>query len=428
MAEPKLNVPGGNDTETIISSAFSATDVSLFAKCSDKMKMSNDVVKKEDLINQMRITNNNSVQDATMIDKLMENEDDREKKNVPIFDQKEGCHSEENNSEENKSLSHRSFTEDLQGEEKSTESNRNVSINEDASSDATSDVQSSPSNELLNELSDEPLNDSSKKNDQNHNRNNSSHIKNTNVQNNQPKGNFVRALNRRKKYGMYKLEQNRKELPDNYKDILEMTEDDIQFENKNPTLRNEKQEVLFQLLKNYPEESHGQWNMQVPLFELKYELLRREQHKEQEAQVHFMKEMLKLMLKGLEVLNRKLGNYLALDGWSDYATSDMKKYDRCMKALYHRYFKRKQMNPVTDLLFLIVGSAAMYHLQNRFLGGGSAFRSSRKTESFNDMHDIRPPPGIGVDPNEEVMGDQNSGMPNMPSSGLNLSTILNMMQ
>lgn len=51
--------------------------------------------------------------------------------------------------------------------------------------------------------------------------------------------------------------------PEDFADI------DVEKENATPLTRREKQEVLFQLIKSYPEESQGQWSMKVPLVELK---------------------------------------------------------------------------------------------------------------------------------------------------------------
>jgi hypothetical protein len=167
---------------------------------------------------------------------------------------------------------------------------------------------------------------------------------------------------------------------------------DIENENQDPGIRREKQEILFQLMKSYPSESQGQWTMKIPLFELKYELMRREQHRDEQDQLLFMKEMMKMILKGVEIANKKFGPILELDGWAESVTQDMDRYDRCLKALYHRYFKRKQMNPVMELLWLIVGSAAMWHLQNKFLGKVEQPHVQEGKTKFSDIHDIKPPP------------------------------------
>ena len=182
-------------------------------------------------------------------------------------------------------------------------------------------------------------------------------------------------------------------LPEDFGEI------DIEAENRDPQLRREKQEILFTLLKTYPTESKGQWNMKMPLFELKYELMRREQFSHEEDQLVFMKEMMKMILTGIEIANERFGPILQLKGWAQSVTSDMGRYDRCLRALYHRYFRKKQVNPVMELMWLILGSAAMWHMKNKFLGEPAAPRdvAGNKPPSdrafFDNVHDIRPPPG-----------------------------------
>lgn len=215
---------------------------------------------------------------------------------------------------------------------------------------------------------------------------------------------------------------------------------DIKAENNDPKTRREKQEILFQLLKTYPEESKGeQWTMRLPLFELKYELLRREQYREEQNQLQFMKEMLRIILTGAEIANKKFGPFLQLDGWANSVTRDMSRYDRAMKALYHRYFRKKQTNPIMELLWLIVGSAIMWHLSSRFLGNPSGSTSSTNNNNnnnnnnnssntmFNNVHDIKPPPGSSSrfpfnQPGPPQGGDGGGGGGGM--GGLNLGSIL----
>jgi hypothetical protein len=175
----------------------------------------------------------------------------------------------------------------------------------------------------------------------------------------------------------------------------DFTEIDVASENKDPKIRHEKQEILFNLLKRHENESRGQWNMNIPLFELKYELSRREKYQEEQDQLEFMKEVMKIILTSIEAANEKFGPFLHLKGWSESITRNMSKYDRCLTALYRKYFRRSSMNPIIELMWLIIGSAAMWHLQNRFLGPRTSPSASDKTEEqfFSNTHDIKPPPG-----------------------------------
>lgn len=166
----------------------------------------------------------------------------------------------------------------------------------------------------------------------------------------------------------------------------------VEEENNNPQTRREKQEILFQLLKDYKDESVGQWTMDLPLFELKYELSRRQEFKDEKSKIEFMRSVLKGILTGLEFLNKKFGPLLELDGWAKEATEDMSKYDRALIALYHKYFKRKQLNPIAEILWLILGSMALYHIQHKYLGGGNSKKHQAQEEFYDNYHDIDPPP------------------------------------
>ena len=168
---------------------------------------------------------------------------------------------------------------------------------------------------------------------------------------------------------------------------------DVEAENRDPSIRREKQEILFTLLKTYSSESKGQWSIKMPLFELKYELMRREQFTQEQDQLAFMKDMMKMILTGIEVANESFGPFLKLEGWAKSVTGDMSRYDRCLRALYLRYFRKKQMNPILELLWLIVGSAIMWHLKSKFLGGNSSDTNEKDRELFDNVQDIKPPPG-----------------------------------
>ena len=165
--------------------------------------------------------------------------------------------------------------------------------------------------------------------------------------------------------------------PEDFADI------DVEKENASPFTRREKQEVLFQLIKTYPEESQGQWTMSVPLVELKYELKRREHFREEQAQVDAMKVGLKLLLHSIEAINQKVKSPLRLKGWARHATHDMAQYERPLRGLYYMYLRKRQMSPLAELGWIIVTSAAMWHIQS--VMGGSP------PSELDEVHDIPAP-------------------------------------
>lgn len=179
---------------------------------------------------------------------------------------------------------------------------------------------------------------------------------------------------------------------------------DVTAENQDRNIRIQKQDILYQLYTKYKHANCGQWSMKLPLDELKYELHRRDQYEEERRQIEFMKKVLAWIIKGIEAGNAQFGPFLELRKWSRSITKDMTQYERPLKAIYHKFFRRKTMNPVLELVSLIVGSAIMWHIQHKVLGepieeeeeeereqrGSRAGRKSRREEY--SMQDIDPPP------------------------------------
>jgi hypothetical protein len=199
-----------------------------------------------------------------------------------------------------------------------------------------------------------------------------------------------------------------KKLSTNNYNQEDFSDIDVDAENRTPSIRREKQEILFQLLKEYPSEAQGQWSLSIPLFELKYELSRRQKFQEEIDQLCMMKQCLKMILIAIETANTKFGPFLELKGWSKSITRDMSKYDKSLKAIYRRYFRRKTTHPVYELAWLIIGSAVMWHLECKCTG--------ETPDDMTGMHDIQPPPGAKVP-------FENPGK-SKPAGGFNIGSLL----
>lgn len=86
----------------------------------------------------------------------------------------------------------------------------------------------------------------------------------------------------------------------------------------------------------------------------------------------------------LEMLLKKYG-LNAVDGWYNQACGDMSKYNRPLHKLYKKYWRRAPSSPLTEIAYLILGSAAWTVVQNKVLGGGS-----------NSAHPAPSPPSAPV--------------------------------
>ena len=131
----------------------------------------------------------------------------------------------------------------------------------------------------------------------------------------------------------------------------------------------------------------GQWTPEVPLVELKYELSRRKHREEERSQIQLMQDVLKIALVSIEALNERFGPFLHLRGWSRHATSDMSRYERSLRAIHYRYFRRSLSSPIMELGWIVIGSAFMWHVQCKFLGGPPMESPPPASSST-----IRPPP------------------------------------
>lgn len=133
----------------------------------------------------------------------------------------------------------------------------------------------------------------------------------------------------------------------------------------------EKQILIQELLKF---EKQGftcsrKFTEQDDLSSIQLEFDRLSTFRDQVSYVNMMKEGLKLLLSGVEMVNKKGGPFLKLDGWSTSVTTDMSKYDVPLGKIYLRYFRRSSMHPVAEIAYMLGTSAVSHHFTNQLFGG-----------------------------------------------------------
>jgi hypothetical protein len=96
-----------------------------------------------------------------------------------------------------------------------------------------------------------------------------------------------------------------------------------------------------------------------------------------------MKVALKLFLHSIEAINQKVKSPLRLKGWARSATHDMSQYERPLRGLYYMYLRKRQMSPLAELGWIIVSSAAMWHLQSLMEGAPPS--------ELDDLHEVPAP-------------------------------------
>ena len=105
--------------------------------------------------------------------------------------------------------------------------------------------------------------------------------------------------------------------------------------------------------------------------EMKYEYDRLLHQRKMDNSVKMQRRMLISFITGVEWLNGRFDPFdLKLDGWSESVHEGINEYDDVFEELYEKYQGSGDMAPELRLMFMVGGSAFMYHLQN------SMFKSS----------------------------------------------------
>jgi hypothetical protein len=130
---------------------------------------------------------------------------------------------------------------------------------------------------------------------------------------------------------------------------------------------NAKREMLYQF------ERMERKGMQLPkrftlassLDEMKVELDRLKKDREIDQSVKFQRKVMLTLVTGVELLNNKFDPLGArLDGWSESINDNVDDYDEVFEELHDKYKGRAKMAPEFKLMFMLGGSAFMFHMTN----------------------------------------------------------------
>ncbi len=131
--------------------------------------------------------------------------------------------------------------------------------------------------------------------------------------------------------------------------------------------RKEKEEILWQLEKYRRLGVQGvkKYNMSSDLEEMRGEYIKIKKARELENSVKFQRKCLVAFATGTELLNSKL-DFLdfKLDGWSEQVNENINEYDEVFEELHEKYKEKAKMAPEIKLMFMMGGSAFMYHITN----------------------------------------------------------------
>tara|TARA_Y100000991_G_scaffold167062_1_gene128916 strand:- start:794 stop:1660 length:867 start_codon:yes stop_codon:yes gene_type:complete len=108
-----------------------------------------------------------------------------------------------------------------------------------------------------------------------------------------------------------------------------------------------------------------QFNMSSDLQEMEDELNRVKHSREIESSIKFQRKCLVAFVTGVELLNSKFDLMdFKLEGWSEQVHENIDEYNEVFEELHEKYKERAKMAPEVKLLFMLGGSAFMYHVTN----------------------------------------------------------------
>ena len=131
--------------------------------------------------------------------------------------------------------------------------------------------------------------------------------------------------------------------------------------------RKEKQDLLmkFEKIKRLGISMPKRFNYSSNIEEMRFEYKKIKAQRDSDKSVAFQKKMLMACVTGLEFLNNKFDPFdVKLDGWSESVHENVNDYDEVFEELHDKYSDKVKMAPELKLLFMVGGSAFMFHLTN----------------------------------------------------------------
>lgn len=137
---------------------------------------------------------------------------------------------------------------------------------------------------------------------------------------------------------------------------------------------NMKRELLYQFdrLEKKGLKLPKKFTINSSLDEMRAELERVKRDRDVDVSVKFQRRVLTTLVTGIEILNSKFDPFdVKLDGWSESVTENLGDYDDVFEELHDKYKGKAKMAPELKLLFMLGGSAVMFHMTNTLFKSSS---------------------------------------------------------
>ena len=173
-------------------------------------------------------------------------------------------------------------------------------------------------------------------------------------------------------------------------------------------------------------------NIEHPLNEIKGEVYRIKKEIEVDKGIDYCRQALIFCVSTIERLNSTFDPFnIKLDGWSNSVMSNQENYDDVFEELYEKYKESANMAPEMRLMFMVGGSAFMYHLNQTMFKGLAPSAQDVFNQNpdllrqFNDAA-MRQAGGNGFANMMGMMGSGGSSAPPPPKfPGMGMSSGLN---
>ena len=107
------------------------------------------------------------------------------------------------------------------------------------------------------------------------------------------------------------------------------------------------------------------FNFSSDLSSMEHEYSKIVNQREMENSIKFQRKMLMACITGIEFLNNRFDPFdVKLNGWSESIHENINDYNEIFEELYEKYHSKTKMAPELKLLFMVGGSAFMFHLTN----------------------------------------------------------------
>lgn len=167
---------------------------------------------------------------------------------------------------------------------------------------------------------------------------------------------------------------------DSKSNILDLS--DVQVKDEVPSapimtpeqIREKKQRILYDIerLRRRGVRFPRSFTMASDLSEMEVEYNRIKKDLETEQAIRFQRKMLMTCVSGIEMLNNRFDPFdVQLDGWSESVNENVGDYDEVFEELYEKYRGTGKMAPELRLLFMLGGSALMFHMTKSMFSSAS---------------------------------------------------------